>query len=232
MIVFSKHYHEVHLTDEISIVIQIVWKFCVVLIPILAQYSLQGVAHDKTGSCIVVCAKFGNDLMTRNGVKSKRVLLQVWSVNNQNGRHFADDIFKCIFLDEIFWISYNISFKCVCYGLNASMSSLLQIMVTTLYLKQRGSNLLAHIRITRPQRVNEIQVGVWFNLCVRHSSLYRASQFPIHNDIIKWKQFPLYRTFVRGIHRSPVTQSFDVSFYLRLNKRFNKQPRSWWFKTP
>ena len=25
-----------------------------------------------------------------------------------------------------------------------------------------------------------------------------------HNDVIKWKQFPRYWTFVRGIHRSPV----------------------------
>ena len=34
----------------------------------------------------------------------------------QNGRHFADDIFNCIFLNENFWIS-NISLKCVPYGL-------------------------------------------------------------------------------------------------------------------
>ena len=25
-----------------------------------------------------------------------------------------------------------------------------------------------------------------------------------HDDVIKWKQFPRYRPFVRGIHRSPV----------------------------
>ena len=30
----------------------------------------------------------------------------------------------------------------------------------------------------------------------------------------------------------PVTRSFDVFFYLRLNKRFSKQWRGWWFKTP
>ena len=28
--------------------------------------------------------------------------------------------------------------------------------------------------------------------------------FVIHNDVIKWKHFPRYRPFVRGIHRSPV----------------------------
>ena len=29
----------------------------------------------------------------------------------------------------------------------------------------------------------------------------------------------------------PVTQSFDVFFDLRLNKRLSKQPWSWWFET-
>ena len=30
----------------------------------------------------------------------------------------------------------------------------------------------------------------------------------------------------------PVTRSFDVFFYLRLNKRLSKQPWGWWFETP
>ena len=29
----------------------------------------------------------------------------------------------------------------------------------------------------------------------------------------------------------PVTRSFDVFFYLRLNKRLSKQSRGWWFET-
>ena len=29
----------------------------------------------------------------------------------------------------------------------------------------------------------------------------------------------------------PVTQSFDVFFDLRLNKRLSKQSRGWWFET-
>ena len=52
---------------------------------------------------------------------------------------------------------------------------------------------------------------------------------PSHDDVIKWKHFPLYRPFMWGIHRSPVT---DVSFDLRMNKRFTKQSRRWWFDTP
>ena len=30
----------------------------------------------------------------------------------------------------------------------------------------------------------------------------------------------------------PVTQSFDVFFHLRLNKRLSKQSQGWWFETP
>ena len=42
----------------------------------------------------------------------------------------------------------------------------------------------------------------------------------LHDDVIKWKYFPRYWPFVRGIHRSqrPVTRNFDVFFDLRLKK--------------
>ena len=53
-----------------------------------------------------------------------------------------------------------------------------------------------------------------------------------HDDVIKWKHFPRYWPFVRGIHRPrwipaqrPVTRRFDVFFDLRLNKRLSKQNR-------
>ena len=60
-----------------------------------------------------------------------------------------------------------------------------------------------------------------------------------HDDVIKWKHFPRYWLFVRGIHRSPVNsplkgqwRGFDVFFDLRLNKRLSKQWWGWWFKAP
>ena len=40
----------------------------------------------------------------------------------------ADDIFKCIFLNENIWISYKISLKYVPWGLIDNMSALVQIM--------------------------------------------------------------------------------------------------------
>ena len=67
----------------------------------------------------------------------------------------------------------------------------------------------------------------------------KEQNFP-HDDVIKWKHFPRYWSFVWGIHRSPVnsphkgpvTQSFDVIFDLRLNKRLSKPLRRRWFETP
>ena len=62
----------------------------------------------------------------------------------------------------------------------------------------------------------------------------------LHDDVIKWKHFPRYCPFVRGIHRSPVnshhkgqvTRSFEVFFDLCLNKRLYNPSRHWWFETP
>ena len=61
------------------------------------------------------------------------------------------------------------------------------------------------------------------------------SKIPNNDEVIKWKHFPHYWPFVRGIHRSPqrlVTWSFDILFHLRLNKRLSKQSKGWWFETP
>ena len=46
----------------------------------------------------------------------------------QNGRHFTDDIFKCIFLNENVWIPIEISLKFVLKGLINNIAVLVQIM--------------------------------------------------------------------------------------------------------
>ena len=46
----------------------------------------------------------------------------------QNGRHFADDIFKCIFFNENVWILIKISLKFVPKGPINKISALFQIM--------------------------------------------------------------------------------------------------------
>ena len=46
----------------------------------------------------------------------------------QNGRHFADDTFKCIFLNENVWNSFKTSLKFVPLGPINNMTALVQIM--------------------------------------------------------------------------------------------------------
>ena len=76
----------------------------------------------------------------------------------QNGRHFADDIFKCILLNENVWIPNKISMKFVPKGPINNIPSLVQIMAwrrpgdKTLSEPMMVSS-LTHICITRPQWV-------------------------------------------------------------------------------
>ena len=77
----------------------------------------------------------------------------------QNGRHFPDDIFKCIFLNENVWISIKISLKFVPKVPINNIPALVQIMAW----RQSGDkplyepmmvSLLTHICVTRPKWVN------------------------------------------------------------------------------
>ena len=44
----------------------------------------------------------------------------------------------------------------------------------------------------------------WALLLIHQLLLYYRVIAAIHDDVIKWKHFPRYWSFVRGIHRSPV----------------------------
>ena len=77
----------------------------------------------------------------------------------QNVRHFADGIFKCIFLNEGAWIPINISLKFVPRGPINNIPALVQIMAW----RRSGDRPLfgpmmvrlpTHICVTRPQWVN------------------------------------------------------------------------------
>ena len=75
--------------------------------------------------------------------------------SRQNGRHFPDDIFKCIFLNENIWISLNISLKFVPEVQINNIPALVQIIAW----REPGDKplcepmmvfLLTHIYITLP----------------------------------------------------------------------------------
>ena len=76
----------------------------------------------------------------------------------QNGRHFADDTFKCTFLNENVWIPIKISLKIVPGGPINNIPALVQIMAW----RRPGDKPLSetmmvslptHICVTRPQWV-------------------------------------------------------------------------------
>ena len=90
----------------------------------------------------------------------------------QHGRHFADNIFKCIFLNENIWIPIIISLRFVPMGPINNIPALVQIMAW----RHPGDKplsepmmvcLLTHICVAQPQRVNKtykIQLSYCFHV--------------------------------------------------------------------
>ena len=86
----------------------------------------------------------------------------------QNGRHFADDIYKCISMNENVSIAIKISLKFLPKGRINNIPALVQIMAW----RRQGDkplsepvvvSLLTHICVTRPQWVNGGKSYVWMN---------------------------------------------------------------------
>ena len=67
-------------------------------------------------------------------------------------------------------------------------------------------------------------IGPWefFMMPSSNGNIFRVTG-PLCGEFTGPGEFPAQR---------PVTQSFDVFFDLRLNKRLSKQPWCWWFETP
>ena len=82
----------------------------------------------------------------------------------QNGRHFADDMLKCIFLNENVWILFKVSLKFVARCPINNISALVFIMAW----RRPGNkplsepmvvSLLMYICVTRRQWVNSFQMS-------------------------------------------------------------------------
>ena len=93
-------------------------------------------------------------------VSNWRLLIHNTLRPRQNGRHFADDVFKCIFWNGNLWISIKISLKFVPKGPINNIPALVQIMAW----RRPGDkplsepmmvSLTTHICVTRPQWVNK-----------------------------------------------------------------------------
>ena len=94
----------------------------------------------------------------------------IFRVFQGNGRNFADDVFKCIFLNKNVWISLMISLKFVPNVRINNIPALVQIMA---WCRSGDKPLsesimvsrLTHIYVTQPQRVNNICISSIHLLC-------------------------------------------------------------------
>ena len=90
----------------------------------------------------------------------------------QNGRHFADDTFKCIFTNENVWNSFKTSLKFVPWGPINNIPALVQIMVWRRPGEPMLIRLPTHICVTRPQWVNTWMINQYI---LTYSSLIYPS---------------------------------------------------------
>ena len=116
----------------------------------LMECILQVVLLEKVKFCIVLFVLFN--------------YLHHPSVNilrpRQNGRHFLDTIFKCIFLNENVWILIKVSLNLVPKGPINNIPALVHIMAWSRpgdkpLSKTKLVSLLMHICIIRPQWVKQ-----------------------------------------------------------------------------
>ena len=128
-----------------------------------------------TGTATFLCLIFNSLASERCGSNFKSIIFKLiiqnsslyrivaWAINTlrqrQNGRHFADDTFKRIFLNENVGISIKISLKFVHKGPINNIPALVQIMAWRRWGDKPLSesmmvNLLTHKWVTRPQWVN------------------------------------------------------------------------------
>ena len=92
----------------------------------------------------------------------------------QNDRHFPDDIFKWIFVNENVWILIQISLKFVPICPINNIQALSQIMAWCRpgdkpLSEPTMASLMKHICVTRPQWVHDIEQNKAQKMCIFHS---------------------------------------------------------------
>ena len=115
----------------------------------------------------------------------------------QNGRHFADAIFKYIFLNEYVWIPIKISLKFLPKGRINNIPAMVQIMAWRLpgdkpLSKPMMVNLLTHICVTRPQWVKSffllyviVIIFLWIR-AKKHTSRSTSNNGRYFSNSLNW----------------------------------------------
>ena len=127
-----------------------------------------------------------------------------WEYSKSIIRHFTDDIFKCIFLNENMWILINISLKFVPSGQIDNIPLLVQMKAWC-----RRSSLLTHICVTWPQWVKLNLLG----LKPEHSGITRSIQLLLipwlHQSIARTLRQPNYPNQLAPKRGSQSSLMFD-----------------------
>ena len=146
--------------------------------------------------------------------------------SGQNGRHFADDIFKCILLKEQVFISIQISMKFVCegqldirhhwFGCRASGKSSHEHMMIQSTYAFMGHQIIMNVVIDE-----QVLMQIYL-LSTGLSPSWLRNQLETFSALLA---ICAGNSPVTGEFRAqrPVTRSFDVFFDLRLNRRLSKQ---------
>ena len=153
---------------------------------LVTAYGVIGRRHNVTPS--LSCASTQND--PSNGLAPVRPLLNTLRPR-QNGCHFADDIFKCIFLNEIVRIPIEISLKFVPQGPINNIPALVQIMAWRRpgdkpLSGQMMVKLPTHICVTRPRWVKPILIDYQLNSREKTSMKFEI-KFKQKNEFCKFR---------------------------------------------
>ena len=135
-------------------------------------------------------------LMEYSDFRARRV--NCLGLNVLIGHHFADDIFKCIFLNETFWILIKISMEFVPKSPINNIPALVKIMAWRRLGDKPLSelimvSLLTHICVTRPQWVKYFQNKRF--LCVLTYILHGATS-------LQTGVFRVLTSYIKYIHWS------------------------------
>ena len=145
----------------------------------------------------------------------------------QNGRHFPDDIFKWIFLNENVWISINISLKFVPKGPINNIQALVQIMAwhrpgDKPLSEPMMVKLSTHISVTRPQWVNTpvsndlVLQGVWVSTSrtlTGHDGIFQCCYQKFYHMWLYHKPWTVSPVYHHQTHFFKVTYISNVFFF-------------------
>ena len=135
----------------------------------------------------------------------------------QNGRHFPDDIFKCIFLNENFGISIKISLKFVSKGLINNIPALVQIMAW----RRPGDKPLSEPMLV--SLLMHICMSYRIRVCISNNNHFNHFKLILVIDVwgissgieYNWTNIGSYNSFVPS-NNKPLTESMLTQIYYHM----------------